>query len=636
MNQQLKKSLDELKNEYPSFEEQIFLNDFPPNTKEEWLNEIYKVLEKSGKPKDLSAISWKTLDGFVVPPFYRKEDLENLKFILDYPGVYPFTRSKKFTQSWEVVQYIQGELKEIQEKIEQTTRRGADALLLPIGDRNYPFIFYGSSISLSQFAELQSYLKNFSFQTHFVGSSIDLYRLIDTYGVKGNILFDPFLDYLLDEDGSIYESELLEIVKKNLTSPFAFIAVRGDVFQHSGLPPAMELGFTISAFAEILNILHDGGIPLVEVLPKITLVQAIGSLYFLEIAKLRATRRLIAFVLQGFSVTDYKEGPKQFAVSSLFHHSIYDIHNNILRNTLSAMGAILGGVDSLVVFPITAVNQTDDEFSRRIAINTQLILKYESHFDYVVDPAGGSYYIENLTDLIMDKAWKIFLEIEDQGGFRKAIENGYIQKQIKDFQKSRIEQIKSRREFLLGVNQFPNPKDFIIKEFPTLQLMGKYNENHNSTKTIQLFRAATFFEELRLKTELLSEEKGIPLVQLIPFGNLAMQRARASFILNFFGCGGFEVDDPGDLKSKQEILDFIEKFNNPRIKTFVLCSSDPEYLEMFKEIRDVILSKEVPVIVAGLPETADQLRQLGIYDFIHIRSNLYEKLIEYQKLFFNL
>jgi methylmalonyl-CoA mutase len=628
----MQKYLDKLKEYYPNPEEKLFITDFPSHTKQQWLEEIYKVLEKSGKPADISAISWKTLDDFVLSPFYMREDLSLLNFIYDYPGVYPYTRSKKLSQKWEILQYIQGTPEEITTKLEQTTRRGTEGVILSYGKFSYPFTFYGRTIqNIDQLKEIESIIKKYQFNGYIIGSSSDLIDLIKNH-LSFSILFDPFLDYILQGNYNYDFKELMNFIEINYQKiNVPFLSIRGDVYHNAGLPPAFELGISISIFAEILSQLQN--VDIVSLLPKIVFVQASGSSYFLEIAKFRATRRLIAMVLKAFSIEDYKEGPKQLAVSSLFHHSIYDIYNNMLRNTISAMGAIIGGVDSLVVLPITAVNNTDDEFSRRMAINTQLILKYESHLDYVVDPSGGSYYIENVTDKIAEKAWEIFLEIEDQGGFKQAIESNYIQTKIKEIQKIRINNIKSRKEFVLGVNQYPNPKDFILNEYKEIQIIGEYQSEQNN-HVIQVFRSPIFFEKLRLKTEELSRKKGLPYIQLIPFGNLAMQRARCSFIMNFFGCAGFEVNDPGDLKTKEGILEFLKQIQNKKIDAFVLCSSDKEYLNIYKEIRNDLVKFNKPVLIAGLPDTKDELLELGIYDFIHIKSNLYETLEKYQKLFF--
>lgn len=628
----MQKYLEDLKEYYPDVSEQenLFLSDFPLNTKEEWYQEIYKVLEKFKKPKDISSISWKTLDDLNILPFYRREDLEHLGFINEYPSVYPYTRGKILSQNWEILQYIQGSKKEILEKLEQTTRRGAEGVIIPYGDKSFPYTFYGMSVQ--NFDDLKDLLKRnkeYKFNSYIVGSSHNLFDLLNKQFYDSTIMFDPFLDYLLEGKYTFNFDDFIKNIEKeykNYQKPF--ISIRGDVFQNAGLPPAMELGITLSSFAEILT--HLQSLDLVSILPKISLVQATGSFYFLEIAKLRATRRLIAMILKAFSIEDYKESPKQIAVNSLFHHSIYDIYNNMLRNTISSMGAIIGGVDSIVILPISAVNNTDDEFTRRMAINTQLILKHESHLDFVTDPAGGSYYIENVTDQMAEKAWKVFLEIEEQGGFKKAMESGWLLNLIKNMQKIRIEHSKSRKEFLLGVNQFPNPKDWIIESYKEINLIGHYDEQ---SPNLQVFRSPIFFETLRIKTEQLSEKKGTPVFQLIPFGNLAMQRARASFIINFFGCGGFKVEDPGDLKSKERILEFLKTLNPQTISAFVLCSSDAEYLEMFKEIRDHLKQFQKPILIAGLPETKDELKSLEIFDFIHIKSNLYETLEKYQKLF---
>ncbi len=628
-NKLLEQSLIELQEYYPEEKENLFLNDFPLQTREEWLQEIYKVLEKSGKSKDIETISWKTLDGLTIYPFYRKEDLQNLEFVKEHPGFYPFSRGKKFSQNWDVLQYIQGNSEEVLEKLEQTQRRGADGVILAYGKKSYPYTFYGKGVDNFVLENNKYYSKEKLF---FIGSSKDLYELLHK-NISGNIIFDPFLDFILEGNYSIDLEAWKKWVENHYqTYPFSFIAIRGDIFQNTGIPPSMEMGIMLSMFSEILY--QFSHLDIYSLLSKIIFVHSIDSYYFLEIAKLRSFRRLIALVLKGYNIEDYKNTPRQLGVNSLFHHSIYDIYNNMLRNTIAAMGAIMGGVDSLVILPIDAVFNKDDEFTRRMAINTQLILKHESHFHYVTDPAGGSYYIENVTDLLSKKAWDIFLEIENQGGFKNCIESGWLQNKIKEIQIIRIEQIKSRKEFLLGVNQFPNPKDFIIKEYENFELIGKYKQE--GVKTVTVFRAPIFFEELRLQTEKLSIEKGLPVIQLIPYGNLAMQRARASFILNFFGCGGFKVEDPGNLKDKNGILEFLNSIKNKKIDMFVLCSADNEYPNMYKEIKEELQKFNKPILIAGLPESKEELQSSGIYDFIHIKSNLYDTLLKYQKLLFDI
>ncbi|MFN3604593.1 MAG: methylmalonyl-CoA mutase family protein [Leptonema sp. (in: bacteria)] len=613
---------------YPEEHIKLF-DEFPKFTKEEWIEEIYKTLEKFKKPKDLEVISWKTYDGMKILPFYIKEDISDLAFVYEYPGVYPFLRSRKTNQSWEILQYLQGSEEEVQEKIEQTTRRGAEGIMIPFGKKSYPYIFYGNSLANSNF--IKNIINKYQFSYYFLGESKELIELMQLQNENLTFLIDPFLELLIEgEFSDSYTYILKEIQNKNPNYPC--LSVRGDLYAKMGIPIAMELGLTISHFAEMLCQLNfENTSELIAWLPKITLVQSTGSYYFLEIAKLRATRRLLALVLSGFGINEYKSPPKQLMVTSDWNHSIYDIYNNLLRNTISTMAGIIGGVDSIVVLPFTSVNNYDDEFSRRLAVNTQLILKYECHLDSVVDPAGGSYYIENITNLLSEKAWEYFLNIEKEGGFLESIRKNYIFSLIEEKQQEIIKNIKSRKEFILGVNQYPNPKDFLLNEYKEFNLIGKYDP----TKKIKFFRAPIFFEELRIKTEELSKLKGVPVIQLIPFGKLAQQRARASFIMNFFVSAGFIVDDPGDLKNKETILQFLKEitYREHLIKSFVLCSSDEEYLSMFLVIKEVILAFKVPVLIAGLPDNFEELKSLGIFDFIHLKSNLYETLLKYQKLF---
>ncbi len=621
-NEPMKPQID-LSDYYPSEDRKLF-NEFPRYSKEVWIEEIYKTLEKFNKPKDLDSISWKTYDGLNILPFYTKEDLQSIEWIYEYP----FIKKNQSSQSWEIIQYIQGKQDEILQKLEQTTRRGADGVILPIGSNGYPYIFYGTGISDFEF--LKKTFKNYQFSFYLFGGSLELLNFlkqIELNKEKVSILLDPFLDIIIEER---YNEEYKKIIKtiQEINPIFPCIAIRGDLYQQMGLPTALELALTISQFAEILYLLDQE--KRLEFLSKMTIVQSVGSLYFLEIAKLRATRRLISMIVSGFDIEEIS-APKQFIVTSNWNHSIYDLYNNLLRNTISTMAGILGGADSIVVLPINSVNQQDDEFTRRLAINTQLIAKYESHMDFVVDPLGGSYYVETITDMIIKKAWEIFLEIEDQGGFLQAFRNGYISDRIAQKQQEIIKNIKSRKEFLLGVNQYPKPDDFLLNEYKEFKLIGTYDPK----RKIQFFRAATFFEELRLKTEKLSKEKGIPVVQLIPFGKLAQQRARASFILNFFTVAGFIVNDPGDLKNKETIIQFLKEisYKESLIKCYVLCSSDDEYLPMFLEIKEELQKLKKPILIAGLPKESEELKNLGIFDFIHIKSNFYETLLKYQKLF---
>ena len=136
--------------------------------------------------------------------------------------------------------------------------------------------------------------------------------------------------------------------------------------------------------------------------------------------------------------------------------TIYDAHVNLLRSQTEAMSAALAGVNSMTVTPFDITYKQPDEFSERIARNQQLLLREESHFNKITDPAAGSYYIENLTISIAEQAWKLFLEVEDKGGFYAALKAGFIQQTVNASAEARHMAIARRKEILVGTNQYPN------------------------------------------------------------------------------------------------------------------------------------------------------------------------------------
>ncbi|MBW7857271.1 MAG: methylmalonyl-CoA mutase, partial [Leptonema sp. (in: Bacteria)] len=405
-------------------------------------------------------------------------------------------------------------------------------------------------------------------------------------------------------------------------------AIRSDLFHNSGASAALELGLTLSAVAEITVGLIDAGLTADQALHCITLFQPVGSLYFVEIAKLRATRRLSALLAKGFGVLSYQNPIlNQSIITSLFNQSYYDQHTNMLRGCTEVMSAVLGGATSIIALPLDAAFQKDDTFSRRMAINTQLIVRNESYLHKVADPAGGSYYIEDATDKIAESAWRIFQEIEAEGGYLAGLEKGTIQGRLKQAGQKRLEDLANRKEIQIGVNQFPNNNEQLLKENKTAATMTQPTVS-NRFETVTTFRFANSFEQLRLTTESCSRR---PNIQLLPFGQLSMQRARAAFIVNFFGCAGFSVNDPGSLETIDQCLEFAKNMSN--IDAFVLCASDSEYLPAVTKFKDQLQELKVPIIVAGNPTDSQELTSLGIDNFIHIKTNLLQTLTDYQQRF---
>ena len=353
-------------------------------------------------------------------------------------------------------------------------------------------------------------------------------------------------------------------------------AIRADRLHNSGATAVQEVAF---ALAEAVNRLAANK-------PVADFVFGVGSNYFFEIAKLRAARVLWAQVAAAFKKT---LAMRLYARTAIANKSIYDPYTNLLRVTTEALSAVLGGCDGLIIEPF--------EFSPRLADNVQLLLKHEAHLEDVDDPAAGSYYIEWLTDSLARDAWKLFQQVEAEGGFSQA--QSFIETSVAASRKAAEAAVASRRRTLVGVNNYPD--------------LTETSVNPDAAAHFE-WRLAEGLERIRLRTERYAIATGHrPVVLLLTRGDLKMRIARANFCSNFFGCAGFSIHESAEL----EPADLV-----------VLCSSDPEYLALAQE---VVPQVRVPVIVAGNPkEQIQALTEAGVQGFVHIFSNIVEMLTEIQ------
>jgi methylmalonyl-CoA mutase len=292
------------------------------------------------------------------------------------------------------------------------------------------------------------------------------------------------------------------------------------------------------------------------------------------------------------------------------------------------MSAAIAGVDSLEVLPFDKAFEKPTDFSNRIARNVQIILKEESHFDKVVDPAAGSYYVENLTKLIADQAWTLFKTVEEKGGYIAAFKQGFIQSEVKASADKHKTNIENRREIILGTNQYPNFTETLSAEIRKNQANACCccccESENKIAEPIKIYRAAEEFEAMRMKTENSGKN---PKAFMLTFGNLAMCRARAQFSSNFFACAGIEVIDNNRFATIEE---GVKAAIDSKAEIIVACSSDEEYAEAVPQIDKLLAGKRV-LVVAGAPACENELREKGITRFISVKSNVLETLKEYQK-----
>jgi methylmalonyl-CoA mutase len=355
----------------------------------------------------------------------------------------------------------------------------------------------------------------------------------------------------------------------------------------------------------------------------------------MEIAKFRAAKLLWANIVDAYQPKCVKPDCQHtvngickcaakiriHAQTSEFNKTVFDANVNMLRTQTEAMSATLGGVNSLTVTPYDSTYKTSDDFSERIARNQQLLLKEESHFDKVADPAAGSYYIETLTNNIAEQAWKLFLEVEDNGGFFAAVKAGTVQDAVKATATARLKAVSSRREVLLGTNQFPNFSEVAASKVE-FQKAGCDCEEETAVKTLKAVRAAEEFETLRFATEAAAKR---PKAFMLTIGNLAMRLARAQFSCNFFACAGYEVVDNLGFKTVEEGVAAAQAAGADII---VLCSSDDEYAELAPAAFKAIDGKQI-FVVAGAPANMDELKALGIEYFVNVKSNVLGTLKEF-------
>ena len=314
------------------------------------------------------------------------------------------------------------------------------------------------------------------------------------------------------------------------------------------------------------------------------------------------------------------------AYTTTYNQTVFDSYVNMLRSQTEAMSAALGGVESMVVVPFDAPYETPTDFAERIARNQQLLLKDECHFDRMVDVAGGSYFIEELTVALASQAWKLFLSVEEEGGFLSAVKSGSVQNTINQTNAERHANAGKRREFLLGTNQFPNFTEVSEGKEPLscgcTNCCGHADEGKGEIPSINSSRLASDFETLRLSTEKAAK---VPVAFMLTIGNLAMRQARAQFSCNFLAAAGYKVVDNLGFETVEQ---GVEAAMTAGADIVVICSSDDEYAEYaipaFK-----CLDGRAMFVVAGAPACSDELKAAGIENFINVKSNQLATLKEY-------
>jgi methylmalonyl-CoA mutase len=560
------------------------LHEFPPVSTQAWEEAITRDLKGADYAKKLI---WQTEEGLAVKPYYRAEDLRGLEHLSEAEGNSLRLSAARSNGDWRIREEIDAGNPEL---ANLAARNAVAAGAEEIAFRDVP---------IHCALDLETLLANLQeIPVHFENRNEPLLRLLIEHltGQKRASRISTGFDPLANLN---FAAEVI----RDVPNAFVPFTIHGDGFEESGATAVEEVGLTLAAAIDFLAEMQARELDIDRAAASISFSFAIGSNFFFQIAKFRAFRILWAQAVESFGGSHESRKAFIHARTSRWNKTIYDPHVNVLRGTTEAISAVFGGVDSITVAPFDECYKMPDEASRRLARNTQIILKQEALLSRVADPGAGSYYLEVITDFIAREGWKCMQAIESAGGYRKARSNGLIARMLEHSLAAKQKAVESGRRIFTGTNSYADCSE-------------KAPDRIDVSRVSSHRRATESYEQLRLRTERHMAKAGkCPRILLAEFGDMRMRTARSGFATNFFACAGFET-----VTQTFENADGIAEKDAELI---VLCSSDAEYLPMASEVCSKLQAngKTSPIVVAGNPDSAERLRAAGVDDFVHIRSN---------------
>lgn len=448
-------------------------SDFETISSKQWKQQIQYELKGADYNETLV---WESPEGIKVKPFYHNDEVEesNTNFSIN---------SSK--ESFKILQNIfVHDVKKSNERAINTLNRGAESIRFTIENETI------SIESLMQNLPLEK--TTYYFYLPFL--SIDFVSKLNDFSAKNKAKFIIQIDPIgqLCKDGNWFENLENDFEKLNTISKFQIptININAGIYQNAGANIVQQLAYTLAHANEYFN-----RIPAIN--QPITIEVSIGTNYFFEIAKLRALRLLFSTLAKEYN---HNFDCHIIATPTKRNKTIYDYNVNMLRTTTECMSAILGGANAIANLPYDALYHKDNEFGDRISRNQLLVLKHESYFDKVSNPADGAYYIENLTQQLAEKALELFKDIEKNAGLITQLIEGNIQKKIQESAAKEQELFDSGKEVLLGTNKYPNKNDKMKND---LELYPFVKQNPRKTLIVPIIekRLAEKLEQERLSQE---------------------------------------------------------------------------------------------------------------------------------------
>ncbi|MGE0768625.1 MAG: methylmalonyl-CoA mutase family protein [Hyphomicrobiaceae bacterium] len=615
--------------------------DFPRPTEDDWLRLVEKALK--GGDFDRRLVS-RTADGIKIKPLYRREDAIPGRDALE-PGMAPLLRGAHppAGADWDIRQICaEPDAVAANAAMIEDLAGGSTSVLLQIASPGAVGVGYEQAVMQRALDGIMLDVAPISlvageYTPDAAGSLMALWRAagIDDGQRRGAFNYDPL--GTLATTGALYHpaAKALAIAADLVTTSrlmpgVTALRANGHVWHVGGATEVQELALVLASLVAYLRATEAGGTPPAAALPKIAVTLAADADQFLTIAKLRAARRLVWRVAEACGAADAAARVAFTAETSARMLSRRDPWVNMLRTTIAAAAAAMGGADAITVLPFSWALGRPDAFARRIARNTHHVLIEEAGLGRVADPAGGSWYVEQLTDALAAAAWETFQTIEAGGGLLAGLESGRVQDDLAKSQSDRRGQIATGRLPLTGTSAFPRLDDDGVTaepwpETPSADLNGA------KVRALVPERVAAPFEALRDKADAFERRSGSrPRVFLASLGPLAANATRSTWIRNFLAAGGIEgVGGEGYLTS----ADAGKGFADSGAAIACLCSSDEIYGDLGEATASVLKTAGAThVYLAGRPKEQEAaLEAAGVDTMLYAGMDAVAALTDMQK-----
>lgn len=586
-------------------EELVLAGGFDPVTREQWLAAADAVVRRSGRITEdaelgagVETLTRTSADGIRVAPLYAAEDTEALPDT-GVPGGWPFTRGARtdghVPEGWDIRQRHAGtDPAAVREAVLADLECGVNSIWLRVGAGAVPVADLATALEGVHLDLAGVALDAGPDAVEAAHAYLDLAERagVEDTELLGSLGVDPIGLRARAGDGPGVASVV--DVARRVASTFpkvSAITVDASVIREAGGSDAQELGWSLAAGVAYLQELTAAGLDLTSAARLLEFRYAATPEQFPTIAKLRAARRLWGRVLEASGTTEVPQHQHAVVAETLFTRR--DPWVNMLRGTVAGFAAGVGGADAVTVPPFDAALGVSEPFSRRIARNTQTLLIEESHLARVIDPGGGSFYVEHLTDDLAQVAWTFFQEIEATGGAVAALDSGLVADKVAEVRAQRESEIAHRQAPLTGVSEFPNLDEKPIEREPLPAPVERGG--------LPLYRPAEAYETYRDRSDAILAADGTrPTAFLATLGPLATYTARAGFARNLLAAGGIDAVEAGPTESAQEVVD---AFGGSGARVAVLCSSDAFYDERAAETAAALREAGATrILLAGKPK----------------------------------